>query len=320
MKFKRIYRHLLFAAMALGLTACLKDDERFTTADIATHRIIELPATSQFRAVALPFEDRDTIISPITVNLAASEVASEDITVNLTTVNSKKVIDNYNNVNHSHVEILPSSLYTLQGTGLTVTIPKGSNTGKVNLQINAVDLDPSITYGLAFNITGVDKEGYVISGNLDTVLVTFGAKNDYDGAYSLEIRIDASDRPTVQTGVWGEWGGEVHLVTTSGSSVNLFDDWGFGQFIQPIITSTGGYSGFGQTNPRFTIDPATNKIISITNDAPVGTLNRRFEIDPEGPNYYDPAEKKIYASFIMTQTGFAPAKIKDVFTFVGPRP
>lgn len=320
MKVNKIYHHLLLIMLTFSLTACLKDDERFSSTDLATKKIIELPSTSNLKAIALPYEDQNVELKVVTVALAAQDVASEDITVSLTMENSQKIINNFNAVNHKNMVELPSSFYTIKGSGLNVTIPKGSKTATFDVELNAIKFNPSATYAIGFNIAKVDKEGYTVSGNFDTILVTFGAKNKYDGVYNLSVRLDASDRPTLQTGVFSEWGGPVHLVTSSGRSVNLFDDWGFGINIQPVFTAAGGYTAFGQTNPKFTFDLATDKIVSVTNDAPTGSLNRRFEIDPDGPNYYDPVEKKIYASFIMTQTGFGPVKIKDVFTYVGSRP
>lgn len=303
------------------LFSCLKDenitDQKYGMINLNANKIVGFKELTQ--ANALPFENYDAIIK-VPVHLSAENVASENIKVTVNMTKSASIISNYNTTNGKNVVQMPATLYSLQGTGLNVTIPQGSRDGYIEFKVNPSKLDPSTTYGIGLSIASVDNSGYVLSGNFKDILVTFGAKNKYDGVYTLTMKFEAPDRPTVKTGVDVAWGGPVWLVTTGGNSVNLFDDWGFGQNIQPFITNTGGYSGFGSTDPFFRIDPATNKVVEVKNSVINPSNGRAFQLDTSLDSYYDPATKKLVVNFIMTQPGFQPLKIRDTFTYVKARP
>ncbi|MEI8053051.1 MAG: DUF1735 domain-containing protein [Bacteroidota bacterium] len=91
------------------------------------------------------------------------------------------IIDDYNTANGTTIVPLDPSLYTIQNA--TVTIPAGSKNGYVMINIpSTVSIDPSISYGMALQITDVDN-GCVVASNMNKVLFLLAIKNIYDGDY-----------------------------------------------------------------------------------------------------------------------------------------
>lgn len=314
------------AFLMIGFASCLKDknveERRYGTEGLEDKKIIEFVVDqTNYIGTGLSFVNRDTIINIAVVRLAAAQPAQEDINVTLTLASSTTMISDYNASHGSSLVNFPSSLYSVQGSGLVVTIPKGSREGYLRAKINPSTFDPSSTYALGFRIANVDKQGYTISQNFGYFIAAFGAKNKYDGIYRLRVRMRASDRPTVNTSTTWNWGGNVHLVTTGPNSVKLFDDWGFGDYIQPIQTNTFTYSGFGSTAPKFFFDLSSDKLTNVVNDFPNPPNGRAFimDTDPNLNSKFDPATHNVYADFIMTQPNFGPLKIADTLFYVGPR-
>jgi hypothetical protein len=311
-------------AFVVGLASCLKDknyDDNVTGHNLSgVPKIIEIGYINEpvhSKTVGLDFEDLAIEPTAVFVRLAAGEVAQEDITVTIdTTGAAAKIIA-------AGYTVLPASFYTYSVPSLKITIPKGAREAAIKIKTNAIQFDPSTVYGLYFKIASVDKTGYNISGNYVDFMTLFGAKNKYDGAYRLRVRMRApsNDRPTVNVATSWQWGGPVFLETVGGSTNDLFDDWGFGDYIQPIQTNTGGLSGFGSTAPRFTFNQATNKLIAVVNAFPNPANGRAFQINPDPAldSYWDPGTGNVYAHFIMTQPGFQPLLIADTFLYIGPR-
>lgn len=316
--FTKIFALLLIGT---GLTSCLKDDnvdnQKYGMINLNANKIVGTSSTSA--SFALPFEDVNRDVTVLTLKLDAESPATEDLVVTLSLAQSDAMIAAYNTANATTVVALPSNLYTLPSGGLAVTIPKGSRSVPFVIKINTSKINPSLTYGLGLTLASIDKAGYTISGNFGKSLVRISAKNKYDGVYTMKTKMTASDRPTVNTTTQWTWPGDVHLVTTSGTSVNLYDDYGFKTYIHPIQTSTGGLSGFGETNPRFTLDLATNKVTKVENSTIAGN-GRTFVIDPTGTNQYTPSNKTLTATYFMNQPGFQPLKIETTFTYKKVRP
>ena len=316
--FTKIFTSLLICT---GLVSCLKDakieDQDYGMINLNANMIVEVRSSSL--SLALPFEDIVRDVTLINLNLAAEAPASEDLVVTLSLAQNQSMINAFNTANGTNIVALPPNLYTLPSTGLVVTIPKGSRSVPFIIKMNTSKIDPSTTYGIGFTIASIDKTGYVISGNFGKSLIRISAKNKYDGVYTLKSKLTASDRPTINTSTQWQWPGDVHLITSGGNTVDLFDDWGFGTFIHPIQTAAGGWSGFGQTYPRFTLDLATNKVTKVVN-AIIATNGRTFVIDPTGPNQYNPSNKTIQATYFMNQPGFQPLRFETIFTFKSARP
>lgn len=329
---KSIYKFLMVAATAATLTSCLKDknidDQVYGMTRYDQGKIVELPAPpNHFIAIGLNLADRDTTFAAVTVGLAADQVAQEDIKVNLTLANSSALITEYNNANGTGFIQLPSSEYALQGTGLSVTIPKGQRFGTVNITLNPNDLDPSEAYALGFKIASIETSGYTISGNFGTVVVGILVKNRFDGVYEMRFHmLDWLAAHGIDNTVV-DWGGPIHMESTGANSVKLFDDWGFGTYIHPAATPTA-YTGFGSTEPKFFFDLTTNKLINVTNDFTNPSNGRQFFLNTNPTDWagrpidskWDPATGNIYAAIILKQPGRTDLYIYDTFFYVGPRP
>ena len=326
---KKYFKFLALPALVVFLGSCLKDknyDEGRTGLDLSNvSKVIEL--AQQFngatgRTVGLAYVDQVITSEFVTVRLSAKDPAPEDIKVTLDTTGTQAFIDAYNIKNSTSVEKLPNSFYTFTD-GLVVTIPKGAREASVRVRTNAIQYNTSTTYALFFKIVSVDKPGYVISGSNRQYFTQVSAKNKYDGRFLLRCRMraPANDRPAVNVATPWSWGGEVFLITSGGATNDLFDDWGFGDFIQPIQTSTGTLSGFGSTAPRFTFDPATDKLVMVVNKVSNPANGRAFMIDPNPAldSKWDAATGNVYAHFIMTQPGFQPLLIADTLIYQGPR-
>ena len=235
---KKIFNLLLITSLMIGFTSCLKDeqfDNHIIGHQVDDQKIIELARAnnaSTSRTISFDYVDRDTIVALVPVRIASGVPAPHDITVTLDTAISATLISG------TELVRLPLSYYTHE-TPLSVVIPKGQTEAWVKIKINPIRFNASNTYAIGFKITSVSDPSYKISQNYSTYLVRMGAKNKYDGVYSLRVRMDAPDRPTVLTGTAWDWGGNVHLVTVGASTVDLYDDWGFGDYIQPIRTAAG---------------------------------------------------------------------------------
>ena len=117
---------------------------------------------------------------------------------------------------------------------------------------------------------------------------------------------------------------EISLVTTGANTVKMIPtDLGFEGH---LINSAGSLSYYGSFGPIFTFDPATDKVVAVTNfyGQPAGNT-RSAEIDPSGDNLYDPVTKEIRVKYFMKQPSViaAPPNIRvvfdEVFEYVGPR-
>jgi hypothetical protein len=314
------------AAVAVAFSSCLKDkkidDQEYGMVNYDKNKIVELAAPpTHVIANAMDYVNQNVTVDLATVNIAADQPASEDVVVTTTLANSNSMIADYNTANGTAVVPLPANFYTLQGSGLTVTVPKGSRMAAVQAVINSINFDPSTTYGLGFTIASVDKQGYTISGSFSKVLVLFSAKNRYDGHYDIVFKMldwDAAHGISNQVIAWPSAYG-IDLVTTGGNTVKMYSP-GHGAFIHVAATSALGLTGFGSTEPKFTFDLATNKMTNASNDFPNPSNGRTFNMNPAvTDSRWDPADKTVYAAIIMKQPSRTDLQIFDTLYYVGSR-
>ena len=318
----KILKFLLFVgAVSAVLTSCVKDD--YDTGDLgdAGTTSVKFSEAPEKKMFFLPFTDvKKTDLFSLRRDATSSDQLNQSATVKL--VSAPTMITNYNNTNGESLVALPDNFYTITNSafvktteGYTVNMSPGTFASDLTIMLDGSKwLDLTKKYAVAFRIK--DASGLRINNATDSVIVVLAIANKYDGIYELTASLSAGDRPTVNaTGSEWTWPGDVWLVTTSATTVNLFDNWGFGTYILPIQTNTGGWSGFGSTNPRFTFDLTTNKITAVSNSTLNPANGRAFVIDPSGLNYFDPSTHAVYASFFMTQPGFTPLAIKVSFKY-----
>lgn len=338
----------LAAVLAFGLTGCLKDKD-FDNGSIQSNRnagneikVVEIgvQGTSVDSAnhgygstvYGINASNTDTTFGLIPVVLATSAPADEDVNVTLTP--APELVDSFNNYNGTAFAVPTASMYSIVNPGNVVTIARGTNVGYLRIKIN-----PSVFLGgdwaFGYRIASVDKPGYVISRNNLGGVAVVAIKNKYDGSYRLTLRANGWEAPSI--GISGVKGAYPGFYTMETSSVTSVDGNSYrGDYLLPAftgdLTTLGGPTAFGATTPRFTFDPNTNKLISVTNSTPPDSRNRiltilntapdpSLNIFPSGVtiNSWDPATGNIYAYFKLSQTGRPDLLYQAIYTYVGPR-
>ncbi len=305
------------AIASFVMAGCLKDQpyedqEIQSNRPEGTPRVIEMKITAtntrKFVSLAYDNSDNDTTVNLVPINLATADVAPEDINVTLEL--KPDLVQAYNDSNHTAYSIPSASLVSIVNP--VVTIPKGSRTGYMQVKFKPSALiGREYAYGLA--ITSIDKPGYNISGNLGSGVVAILIKNKYDGRYEVDGTLIDAINPALSSGPDGPYPFEVELRTTGANSVAM---WVSGIDYGHLI---GGNSYYGSFSPNFIIDPATNKIVSVTNyhGQPSGN-NRSAEIVATGANVIN-ADKSIDVKYVMKQAGATRTTFDEHFTYIGPR-
>jgi hypothetical protein len=257
--------------ISLLTAGCLKDDAfdngsiQSTHTNGSTPNPVEIKLTavsaSNFLAYAIDNSDKDTVLDLVPVTLATVNPAPEDLHVTVS-LDSGLVTD-YNAVKSTAYAIPPSSMYTIVNS--EVVIPKGSNTGFVQLKIKPSDFIGA-DWALGFKITAVTEPGYTISQNLSTGIVAIVIKNQYDGIYKAAGHFD---HPVFA----GDYNTEWECVTSGAASITF-----------QLITTA-------QFTARITL--------TVNNDNSVGISSDDVILDPyDGKkNYYDPATRTFYLDF-----------------------
>lgn len=179
----------LLLLLVLGVTGCLKDEQFDDGLIQSVHnngqpKVVEvkLSASSANQFLVLSFDNSsvDTTINLIPVNLSTAGPAGEDLQVTL--VQNDNLVADYNTANGTDYKIPPASMFTLVSTGGVVTIPRGSNTGYLQVKLKPTDFLGE-SWALGYEISAVDKAGYTVSSNLRSGIVAIVVKNDFEGTY-----------------------------------------------------------------------------------------------------------------------------------------
>jgi Domain of unknown function (DUF1735) len=335
----KFYKPVIFSLLLLSffMTGCLKDKD-YDNGSIQSVRSgdaqklveIALTATSidNFLVISMNSSNTDTTIGLIPVIVNSADGATED--VNVTLVPNPALIGDYNANNGTLHEQAPASVFTIvnppssDGTGYIVTITKGTNTGFLQVKLKTSDY-LGHDYAFGYQISKVDKSGYLVSSNLSTGVVAIGVKNKYDGNYTLKIETIGWTAYGIADGVTAIYPGNLGLVTASANAVTTTNP--SAGPLEPAFTGTAGVPGtiggptaFGATTPEFVFDLATDKITNILNTTPDDGRGRVLIPNPAvTDNRYDAATKTIYAAYIMKQNGRPNQFIYDTLKYVGPR-
>lgn len=322
MKKRNIYILFLSLFVVFGLTSCLNDpavdnlEYGLTATDISTNKIIEIPSSASHvkNIVSL---DEGVKEFDIEIRLAAAEPASEDIVVNLEMATDTAAIiaavrkyqsDKYPATGEDSIpdeDILPFNLSGIIDMPATVTIPKGERSVILPLKIDTHALT-AVTQFALLKITGVDKSGYMISGNFGELLLSTKVKNKYAGEYMVTgIMTDSYSSSLVHVSEGLVQDGEdmlVDLETVDGSTVVFGYSPTFDTSYYYLIYTGSSFSSYGSFCPQFTFDSEGN-ITAVTNYYGQPASNTRSaEIDPSGVNKYDEATKSFTVSYWMNQS------------------
>lgn len=283
--------------VSLGFTSCLDDKNienmEYGLINLNANKIIEIPAeaTHEISMTLLPEGQKEITIGEI--RLAAEKPASEDIVVTLTTDSSAVILG-------ANAALFPANEISVPAT---VTIPKGQRSVPLTITVNTAALQSDPQY-IAISIVKVDKPGYIISGNFNYVKLNMKIKHKYEGRYTLTGTMEHLPDPSAFFHITELFGSDpytVQLQTVDGSTLIFFEEMGWSDYIYPIMTATGGYSGWGSFCPQFTFD-ANGNITAVTNAYGQPASNTRSaELDPSGINKYDEATKSFSVSYWMNQ-------------------
>jgi hypothetical protein len=255
----------------LFLSSCLKDkkieDKVYGMNGADQSKLVELQSEdgSHLKSFSFDFQDNPLTVSIVEVRLTSNDLPKADVTVTLSIANSTTLISDWNAEHGTNYVQMPITLYTFQGTSpLSVVIPAGQRSAFVKIVTNTINYDPSTTYALGFEITGVSDPAFKPSGNFKTLIVTFGAKNAYDGLY--EITGSCVDAQGLYMGDYGDpTYPRQYSLTTVGGQTGLFYDvsWDYPNYIV-ININTGGAANTN-IRPRITFDANTKAITSAIN-------------------------------------------------------
>ena len=288
---KIINKSLVLLFTAVAFSSCLKDDSYVIDPEKAAGNIIEFKnpgeiavkgSTTPLYVLSYPIVSTETIV-PISVGYVGAENgAPQDITVTIA-VDNQALIDQYNTEQDEEYLLMQSANYSLKST--TVTIPKGAKFGTFDIGLNTSLFDLTKSYVVPLKITSASAG--TISGNFSKVLLSFGAKNAYDGVYNYKTSAITSLVPNANKN-------NILLITTGPNTVK----------ISPGLLAT--YSNA----VSYTIDPVT---LGVTVTAALGA-GAATPADPRSK--WDPTTKTL--TVFWKQSG-GSRTFEEVFTYTGVR-
>lgn len=297
---KKYLSVLLLAAMATGLTSCLKDGKvnlppggSPSVIEFSTNLFVS-PASDAHSPISL--YAKSFALSPsasFDVNLAytGGGVAPQDIVVNLSN-DTTGILGNYNDYSGEDFKPLPAVQFSMP---TTVTIKKGEQFAKLTITVKPDQFDLTAAYAIPLKIASVSAG--TISGNYGKILVSVGAINKYDGIYSDNgYVLRAGD--DVLSGFFKNQ--TISMVTAGPNSVTFAPLWADGS----------GVGGIGGTTAS--VNPTTNKVTMFA------TGNPALTNDPSYDNRYDPATKTFYLSYYWG-TGIGNRAHRDTLVFKSAR-
>lgn len=333
----RYFGLLLFAAIIFSLQSCLKDN-KYSTDFSKGAPAIELPlaATHTNKPFAVSF---DVATTPTTyyavVNVASVDKPSSPVTAKIgidsaylnqynamQDAAAKKAQADYlaadtsNTVDDSGYppdyvpyELLPDSAY--QVPSFDATINAGHREDSLQIMFFTSKIAQGHPYVLPITII---SSSLPIS-NWNHLLINVGAKNAFDGKYSVTGTFVDVTNPAF-TGAYPK---TVSLVTQGLLSAAYFDGilGGYGY----VFDTGGGLSYFGNYDPVFVFD-ADGNVISMYNyfsDPAPRSRDAKLDTSPGTVNKYDLATKSFDVSYFLMQAGAVRGKIHEVWTYTGPR-
>ncbi len=318
---KRVIKNsVIFLLVATVLGGCLKNNDLYEgfndlapLADIPLSHLSSDTLTVYALPVA-PSADA-TIDTVVAVHLSAKNHVG-NVTFSLGVGASDSAFAAFMTA-HPEYTLMPSNLYSFDST-VTITDAGVLNTATFPVRFKTATVDTAgnnlfLSNQYVLPIIIKDAGGYGIATNFRMIIMRVLAKNKYDGIYDLVISTTGWAAYGIADGGSNDWG-DIGLATSGGSSV-VFD---YGA--EPAFTTAGAATAFGATNPQFTFDVTTDKLIKVENLAPDDGRGRAFQINPAvTDSRFDPSTKTIYAAYLMFQIGRPTQYFYDTLTYKGPR-
>ena len=302
---KSFYKVLPLAFLCLGLSSCLDEEDPLTDRDTnASPNLIEFysenPAEHPseehiYTEVTKTFEIKPEDKFDVVISYSGKDNAPEDIAVSvkvdaeaIQAFNAKVIADARAEAiigiedpveaaeaaddaeAHAAVyDLMPATLYSLPNE---VIIKKGERRAILPVTVKPELFDFAFNYGLPLTITSASLG--VISGNFSTVIYSIGAKNQYDGVYTIQpgSNITRNSATGPDPALSGDPAGEtIDLATLSANSVSF----------APVWSNGSGVAGIDGTAIRVNAD----------NSLTITSSNATLKATPGKENKYDPATK-----------------------------
>lgn len=328
---KNIIKSLVLLFSLGSLSSCLKDDSMVLDPDKG-HNVIEFANLANIDQTGTPFalygfsfEASPTTELPVTVSYSGPEAeAPQDITVKVR-VGDASSISAYNKATGSTYELLNPA-----GTDfkeVDVVIKKGTSKGTFNLPLKPNGFDFGKSEVLPLTIASASTG--VISGNFGTILVRVSAKNKYDGIYEVTgtmVDFTSSTLTHVNDALGADAPMQYELRTISATKVEVYDNYVIGGFASPISSNGTAFSQYGSFSAIFEFDPATDRVIAVTNRAGQPASNTRSgRLDPTGENTpWKDGVFKVKYNMLQPSVVSTPPNIRttwdETWTKIGPRP
>ncbi len=313
----------VFAAGVLLLEGCLKSKSTaFTNQITSTPNTVDF--NNQVEAAALDISATPTIY-PFYVEANSSNKTYPAGTVTITKTPTV-LVDYYNAdpVNNTKYSFLPDSAYQLVNN--TATIDPVTHLAAFQLKVFTTKINLDSAYAVAYTITSVSN-GATIASNKKTTLISVGAKNKYDGVFSLRVKTTGWTAYGIADGVTADYPGEYGMETKGINNVAGNSYARGGDYLLPAFAGTanqpgtlGGPTAFGATTPVFYFDVTTNQLINVINSTPDDGRGRVLLLNPAiTTSRFVPATRKIYAAFIMKQNGRPDQFFYDTLTYLHSR-
>jgi hypothetical protein len=320
-KIKYSINTILLISAAFCLSSCLKDSKYYVDVSNGVP-LVELPLEARNLAgnlvpEALPISSTPQVIQ-VAVNLASTKTLGSALTVTLgldtaavTTYNHANGLDTGGNVPYT---LLPAADYSVPSW--TVTIPAGQHLVYMNINVNTSLVNPSGLFILPVKI--LSGGGQQIS-NYDELLLAVGAKNIYDGVYTVTGTLSDNTTSTIT----GDYPETVQLQTTS-ANTDAFYDPNLGNY--HAILSAGTESYYSSFGPIFTFSGST--VTGVTNfyGQYSGSHLRSGVLVSSGVNKYTSgspgqAGSVFQVTYTMDQgnPGVPRTTFVETFTYQGPR-
>jgi len=302
---KTIFKIALFILIGFSFNACLNDEPITDYTEGSIKPIVLIP-NGNFPALN-PIAPTTLEVSATPANLdlyarvSWSKPLDRDVTVTFAV--DPTIVTDYNAKFSTKYEALASDAYQLPSP-FSVVIPAGQTEAKVSIKLFSQKVDLSKQTMLALRI--VDAGDQTVASNFRKMVFPIAVKNIYDGTYEITgTMVDAAS-----AALTGKFPLKYNLVTLGPSTVEGNDlESGFIPSGRGVWIKNGAAdSYYGSFSPIFEFDPATNKVIKVTNyfGQPAGNT-RSAELDPSGVNKYDPATKTLEVKFFMIQPSSIPS-------------
>ncbi|RZK55306.1 MAG: DUF1735 domain-containing protein [Pedobacter sp.] len=303
------YLKLYGAILVLGIslfTSCAKEADQFTNdGNGGANGIVELAdlvpraSSTAFASVTKSFLSQPEVDCPIVVNYTGVNGAPEDVTITLG-------LDNSIVATNTALTVLPESLYT--PSSFTLTIPKGQKSATLNLKLKTSQFNFALTYALGIKILSTSSG--ILSRNYGSGIFIIGAKNAYDGVYTVEagssvLRFSNPTTPAVNDVLNGSLAGNPNMTLTTATANSVV--------ITNLRWAGGTSSVSGIESLTATVDPVTN-LVTMSSGVNA-TLVNRTGLD----NKYDPATKTFRLNFHWNLTS-TKREVALVLKYSGARP